>query len=75
MIFFSVFQQFSMRNNELMLANPSEVLGYYILLRRGESPMLKINWRKPLADCNNETSQVPRALGTSSKQALINLAN
>lgn len=64
-----------MRIKELMLANPSEVLGYYILLRRGKSRMLKINWRKPLADCNNETSQVPRALGTSSKQALINLAN
>lgn len=37
--------------------------------------MLKINWRKALADCNNETSQVPRALGTSSKQAFINSAN
>lgn len=37
--------------------------------------MLKINWKKPLADCNKEASQVPRALGTSSKQALINLAN
>lgn len=58
-----------------MPVNPSEVLGYYILLGRGKSRMLKINWRKPLADCNNETFQVPRALGTSSKQALINLAN